>query len=296
MMIESIVQGRLKMLKFDLKQLKDLYETVLFEQHAYVIKPLIKNPGKCLLTNQCCCFQALNNINEQSIDTYDLTTLFKITKRRYKFCYIGWELQFKLADQQQEYPELRLFNALSNIDLQIKEECLTLEDQLRFELICQLFDKQYVLLQSLSVLSNLNEILDFVQKQYYEQLYRIVLRTTQHIIDNNLALSNRSNKNLVFNDTDCLRDLFETSYEQIKIVAKNTDLKQHDVKSQDHTSILSEIQFEIPYLFSIEIVWSTIQQILSGVLSEYIDYDNTIDTLLSNSSSTLKLNHNGDAK
>ncbi|CAF1031400.1 unnamed protein product [Rotaria sordida] len=100
MMIKSIVQGRLKMLKFDLKQLKDLYEKILFEEDAYVIRPLIQNPGKCLLTNQCCYFQALNNINEQQIVTYDLSTLIKLTKRRYKFHYIGCELQFKLTDQQ----------------------------------------------------------------------------------------------------------------------------------------------------------------------------------------------------
>lgn len=99
MMIESIVQGRLKVLKFDLKQLKDIYENILFEQDAYVIKPLIQNPGKCLLTDQCCYFQSLNNINEQVIDKYDLKTLSKIAKRRYKFRYIGCELQFIITEQ-----------------------------------------------------------------------------------------------------------------------------------------------------------------------------------------------------
>jgi len=99
MMIESIVQGRLKMLKFDLTQLKDLHEKILFEQDAYVIKPLIQNPGKCLLTNQCCYFQPLNNINERQIVKYDLSKLYKVSKKRYKFNYIGCELQFKLTDQ-----------------------------------------------------------------------------------------------------------------------------------------------------------------------------------------------------
>lgn len=98
MMIESIVQGRLKMLKFDLKQLKDLNEKILFENDAYVIKPLIQNPGRCLLTNQCCYFQALNNINEQQILRYDLVGLSKITKRRFKFRYIGCELHFQVID------------------------------------------------------------------------------------------------------------------------------------------------------------------------------------------------------
>jgi factor associated with neutral sphingomyelinase activation len=99
MMIDSIVQGRLNILKFDLKQLNDLHEKILFEHDAYVIQPLIQNPGRCLLTDQCCYFQALNNIHEQQISKYDLSTLSQITKRRYKFRYIGCELQFKYQEK-----------------------------------------------------------------------------------------------------------------------------------------------------------------------------------------------------
>ena len=40
-----------------------------------------------------------------------------------------------------EHQELRTINALADIDMQIKEERLTLEDLLRFQLIDQLFDK-----------------------------------------------------------------------------------------------------------------------------------------------------------
>ncbi len=206
-----------------------------------------------------------------------------------------------------EHQELRLINALSDIDLQIKEERLTLEDQLRFELLDQLFDKpcrdilgnknlsssstitnnkndqnslsrlrenrllrkqldqdfeegklsfeshalaiipdkymlvdiRYqapdlyldVLLQSLSILSNLNETLDFVQKQLHEQFYRIVLRTTQHIIDNNFILSHNS----LVNNPDCLRDLLETCYEQFKLALKNIEYLLNTLKLiQEH--------------------------------------------------------------
>jgi factor associated with neutral sphingomyelinase activation len=98
-MIEAIVQGRLKMLKFDLTQLKDLDEEKILFEDAYVIKPLIQNPGKCLITNRCFYFQALNKINIPQIVRYELNTLSKITKRRYKFRYIGCELQFKLTEE-----------------------------------------------------------------------------------------------------------------------------------------------------------------------------------------------------
>ena len=43
------------------------------------------------------------------------------------------------------------------------------------------------------------------------------------------------------------------------------------------------VQFEIPYLFSIDLVWETLQQVLSEVLNEYIDYGNTLDGSSSNS-------------
>ncbi len=46
------------------------------------------------------------------------------------------------------------------------------------------------------------------------------------------------------------------------------------------------MRFEIPFIFSVELVWETLQQVLSNVLNEYIDYNNSLDTLTSNSSST----------
>jgi hypothetical protein len=98
-----------------------------------------------------------------------------------------------------------------------------------------------VLLQSLSILSNLNETLDFVQKQLHEQFYRIVLRTTQHIIDNNFVLSNNS----LINNPDCLRDLLETCYEQFKIVVKNIQYLLNILKLiQEHQAPLQIQQKE----------------------------------------------------
>ena len=204
-----------------------------------------------------------------------------------------------------EHPEIRSINALTDIDVQLKDERASFEDQLRTELINQLFDKpcrdilgnksvssssnaaliaskndhnylsrirenrllrkqldqdfesgklvfeshslaiipdKYmlvdirhqapdlyidILLQSLSVLSRLNETLDLVQKQLHEQFHRIVLRTTQHIVDSNFVLhstsSNSSHQNLTVNNPDCLRDLLETCYEQFKLVVKNIE-------------------------------------------------------------------------
>ncbi|CAF3843763.1 unnamed protein product [Rotaria magnacalcarata] len=291
-----------------------------------------------------------------------------------------------------EHQELRLINALSDIDTQLKDERVSLEHQLRSELINQLFEKpcrdilgnknvssstnstlltnkndhnylsrirenrllrkqldqdfesgkllfeshslaiipdKYmlvdirqqapelyldVLLQSLSILSRLNETLDYLQKQLHEQFHRIVLRTTQHIVDSNFVLhSNNSHQNLMVNNPDCLRDLLETCYEQFKLVVKNIEYilnilkfiqehqapvqiqqqeyigiqtaeNQRNLKSEQKQSIPVPVQFEIPYLFSIELAWETLQQVLSEVLNEYIEYNNTIDGSSPNSS------------
>ena len=217
-----------------------------------------------------------------------------------KYLYIHASL---LLIKAKEHQELRLINALSDIDIQLKDERSSLERQLRSELINQLFEKpcrdilgnknvssstnstlttnksdhnylsrirenrllrkqldqdfesgkllfefhtflaiipdKYMLvdirhqapdlyldvvLQSLSILLRLNETLDHVQKQLHEQFHRIVLRTTQHIVDNNVVLhSNNSHHNHIVNNPDCLRDLLETCYEQFKIVVKNIE-------------------------------------------------------------------------
>ncbi|CAF2058801.1 unnamed protein product, partial [Rotaria magnacalcarata] len=154
------------------------------------------------------------------------------------------------------------------------------------------------------------------KKQLHEQFHRIVLRATQHIVDSNFVLhSNNSHQNLMVNNPDCLRDLLETCYEQFKLVVKNIEyilnilkfIQEHQApvqiqqqeyigiqtaenqrsiifKSEQKQSIPVPVQFEIPYLFSIKLDWETLQQVLSEVLNEYIEYNNTIDGSSPNSS------------
>ncbi|CAF1537970.1 unnamed protein product [Adineta ricciae] len=312
------------------------------------------------------------------VQIYDNLSELKSVPSRLQF-YLSKQLYIHaslLLIRARECQELRLINGLADTDIRIKEERVTLEDQLRFQLVDQLFDKpcrdilgsktlsatasktdqntlkrlrenrllrkqldqefeegklkleshslaiipdKYmlvdirqqapdlyldVLLQSLSILSNLNETLDFIQKQLPEQFYRCVLRATQHIVDSNYMSNNNSNQNLTVNNPDCLRDLLETCYEQFKLVIKTVEHLLNTLKQiQEHQSPvqiqqneylkscqqrgqkLSAIPFEIPFIFSIELLWETLQQVLSDVLNEYIDYHNTMNTLTTNSSS-----------
>ncbi|CAF2086181.1 unnamed protein product [Rotaria magnacalcarata] len=112
-----------------------------------------------------------------------------------------------LLIKAKEHQKLLLINALSDIDVQLKDERITLEKENR--LLRKQLDPKYilvdirqqaphfyldVLLQSLPILSHFNETLDYLQKQFH----RIVLRTTQHIIENNFVLhSNNWQQNFV---------------------------------------------------------------------------------------------------
>ena len=75
-----------------------------------------------------------------------------------------------------------------------------------------------VLIQSLAVLFHLNETWEFIQRKFSEQFTRIVQQTTRHLLDNHT-----SHSNLVLNDPGCLRELFETCYEQFQSVVKNCE-------------------------------------------------------------------------
>ncbi|CAF2030673.1 unnamed protein product [Rotaria magnacalcarata] len=110
-------------------------------------------------------------------------------------------LLLKCQDIPKEHQKLLLINALSDIDVQLKDEHITLEKkQLDPKYILVDIRQQAphfyldVLLQSLPILSHFNETLDYLQKQFH----RIVLRTTQHIIENNFVLhSNNWQQNFV---------------------------------------------------------------------------------------------------
>lgn len=194
--------------------------------------------------------------------------------------------------KSREFQELRMINALTEIDARIKEERFALEDHLCSELIHHLFEKpskdiltakdftgnrsgkysslrlrenrllrkqfdqefdegklslessflsiipdKYlltdvllqspelyfeVLIQSLAILSHLNETLEYIQRKLQEQCYRIILRTTQHILDSHFPL--------ITNHPEYLRTLLEFSYEQFKLVMKNCQLILHHLR------------------------------------------------------------------
>ena len=72
-----------------------------------------------------------------------------------------------------------------------------------------------VLIQSLAILFHLNETFELLQRKFPEHFTRIVQQTTRHILD--------SQSNLLLNNRDCLRELFEMCYEQFKSIVKNCE-------------------------------------------------------------------------
>ena len=137
-----------------------------------------------------------------------------------------------------------------------------------------------VLLQSLSILSRLNETLEHIQKQLHEQFHRIVQRTTQHIVDNNFVLhSNNSHQSHLMNNPDCLRDLLETCYEQFKIVVKNIEYVLNVLKLiQEHQASVQLQQDEYLRIQTAKnqrgIPMLPFSLLLTNFLIEYLDLKN----------------------
>lgn len=85
MMINLIVNSRLKHVKFDLTQLEDIYnELIKYECEVFKINALVKNPGKILLTNKCIYFKAFNNLDGEKIFKIRLNDIKAFNKRRYQ--------------------------------------------------------------------------------------------------------------------------------------------------------------------------------------------------------------------
>lgn len=78
-----------------------------------------------------------------------------------------------------------------------------------------------VLLQSLSILFHLNETLELVRRKFHQEFHQIVSRTTNFLLDSLSFHSHRPNSELIVNEPNVLRELFQYSFEQFQLVVKN---------------------------------------------------------------------------
>jgi factor associated with neutral sphingomyelinase activation len=101
LMLELILNSRLKrdLKKFDLlQQLEDVIkEQTVFESIVNKIEPLVKNPGKIILTNMCLYYKPFNNLLDENYNNIKikLAHVKYVVKRRYHLKRIGCEIIFR---------------------------------------------------------------------------------------------------------------------------------------------------------------------------------------------------------
>ena len=68
-------------MSFDHSWLADINERPLKECQAYAISPLVKNPGRIMITDQRLYFQPLNNADPKPVRKYDFKEITRLAKR-----------------------------------------------------------------------------------------------------------------------------------------------------------------------------------------------------------------------
>ncbi|KAH7435436.1 hypothetical protein KP509_06G065000 [Ceratopteris richardii] len=89
-MAQKEAQGR-----FDLTRLIDLNEQIIFDFPAAQITPLVREPGRLVLTQVHIYFQPLHNLNNDSpVRAQPLQSVITVARRRHSLRHIGLELFF----------------------------------------------------------------------------------------------------------------------------------------------------------------------------------------------------------
>nr|XP_022903280.1 protein FAN-like [Onthophagus taurus] len=129
-MISAIVNARRVGVEFN-PLWCDLYEKIIMETQADKISPLVKNPGRVILTNSKFYFQPYNNIETHPYLQINLSAIKRIVKRRFLLQHIGIEIYLHESDKFSY-----IYIALSNqnerdtlYDLMLAQEELKLQEQ-----------------------------------------------------------------------------------------------------------------------------------------------------------------------
>ena len=93
--MERLIEQREAAIEFNSTWLVNLSERPKFQVTGVQLTPLVRNPGRILITDQRLYFQPLNNAGPNPVDRYDLSQVSRMITRRHVLRHIGLELFFK---------------------------------------------------------------------------------------------------------------------------------------------------------------------------------------------------------
>eukprot|EP01112_Ceratiomyxa_fruticulosa_P018129 TRINITY_DN5758_c0_g1_i1.p1 TRINITY_DN5758_c0_g1~~TRINITY_DN5758_c0_g1_i1.p1 ORF type:complete len:946 (+),score=197.65 TRINITY_DN5758_c0_g1_i1:1578-4415(+) len=91
-MLKGMIQQREDLTLFNHSWLYDLNEKQLCEFRCQRITPLVRNPGRILVTNSRLYFQPMNNIEATPVSSWALGSIVRLAKRRHALRHVGVEL------------------------------------------------------------------------------------------------------------------------------------------------------------------------------------------------------------
>eukprot|EP01114_Cavostelium_apophysatum_P011697 TRINITY_DN260_c1_g1_i1.p1 TRINITY_DN260_c1_g1~~TRINITY_DN260_c1_g1_i1.p1 ORF type:complete len:896 (-),score=250.63 TRINITY_DN260_c1_g1_i1:12-2699(-) len=96
--LRELIEEREAAMTFDTSALEDINEQILIEKRGVRVTPLVNNPGEILITNAVVYFQPFNNISINTVEKIPLSSIMRISKRRYVLRNVGIEI-FMNSDQ-----------------------------------------------------------------------------------------------------------------------------------------------------------------------------------------------------
>jgi len=96
--LSMLIEERESGILFNNTWLVNISEKTQIQLTANQLTPLVKTPGRIVVTDQRLYFQALNNVNPRPVDRYELSQIDRILTRRYALRQIGLEIFFKTGE------------------------------------------------------------------------------------------------------------------------------------------------------------------------------------------------------
>ncbi|KAJ7542680.1 hypothetical protein O6H91_09G006500 [Diphasiastrum complanatum] len=96
MVLQNAAAQREAKAKFDTSRLEDLSEAILLDFPSAQVSPLVREPGRLVLSSSRLYFQPLHNLNNSSpVCSQPLTSIVAVARRRHALRHIGMEVFFK---------------------------------------------------------------------------------------------------------------------------------------------------------------------------------------------------------
>lgn len=93
--LQNLIKQREAAIDFNSTWLVNLSEKTKIQVTGVQLTPLVRNPGRILITDQRLYFQPLNNAGPNPVDKYELSEIERIIARRHVLRNIGLEIFFK---------------------------------------------------------------------------------------------------------------------------------------------------------------------------------------------------------